>query len=74
MKIQEKLAYIQDNHFSEWLKTRKEVEYEISDSQSMFCVCGKLATGLHESCCKKFQNKITSETLKRLEHLLPKNK
>ena len=69
MKIQEKLKYIQDNHFGEWLKTRSEVENEISNRQSMFCLCGRLATGLHESHCSKFRNKITSETLKKLEHL-----
>jgi len=70
MKIQEKLEYIQDKHFGEWLKTRKETANEISDRQTMFCVCGKLATGLHENCCRKLQNKITSETLKKLEHLI----
>lgn len=70
MKIQEKLKYLQDNHFGEWLKTRQIVANEMSDSQSMFCVCGRLATGLHEMNCRKFQNKITSETVKRLNNLL----
>ena len=70
MKITEKLTYIQDNHFGDWLKTRKVVEAEISNKQSMFCLCGKLATGLHEMSCRKFLNKITSETLNRLEHLI----
>lgn len=69
MKIQEKLKYIQDNHFGEWLKTRREVADEESDKQSMFCVCGKLATGLHESNCKKLNKKIISKTLKRLKYL-----
>jgi len=31
MKIQEKLQYIQDNHFGEWMKTRQEVFNEISE-------------------------------------------
>ena len=53
---------------NDWLKTRKEVEDEISNNQPFFCVCGRLATGLHESSCKKLQNKITRETLKRLKH------
>ena len=69
--IQEKLKYIQDNHLGEWLKTRQQVADEISNKQSMFCVCKRLATGLHESSCRKFQNKITNETVKRLKHLLP---
>jgi len=70
MKIQEKLKYIQDNHFGEWLKTRSEVENEISNKQLMFCLCGRLATGLHENNCSKFRNRITNETVKRLKHLI----
>ena len=70
MKKEEKLKYLQDNHFGEWLKTRKEMENEISDSQSMFCVCGRLATGLHESNCRKFHDKVTDETVKKLNHLI----
>lgn len=70
MKIQDKIAFLQDNHFSEWLKTRQEVAQELSEKQSMFCVCRRLATGLHESGCRVFQNKITSETVKRLGNLL----
>ena len=70
MKITNKLKYIQENYLGEWLKTRQETENELSDSQSMFCVCGRLATGLHESHCRKFQNKIINETLKKLGHLL----
>jgi len=71
MKITEKLQYIQDNHFSDWLTMRREVHNEFSNKQSTFCVCGRLATGLHENCCKKFNNTVTIETLKRLKHLFP---
>lgn len=70
MKIQEKLQFIQGNHLGEWLKARAEVADEISNKQQMFCVCGKLATGLHESYCIKLQAEITKQTLKRLEHLI----
>jgi len=70
MKIQEKLKILQDNHFEEWLETRQKTEQEESDRQAMFCVCGKLATGLHESGCKKFNNRITKLTVEKLEHLL----
>lgn len=69
MKITEKLEYLQTNHFSEWLKTRQEVEDELSNKQSMFCLCGRLATGLHERNCKRFRNKVISETVKRLKKL-----
>jgi hypothetical protein len=55
MKLQDKLNYLQEKHMSEWLRTRRETENEVSDGQSMYCVCGKLATGLHEMHCKKFR-------------------
>ena len=70
MRLQEKLNILQDNHFSEWLKTRREVANEESAKQSMFCVCGRLATGLHESHCTKLSKRITNITIKRLSHLL----
>lgn len=70
MKIQEKINHLQDNHFGEWLKARSEVENELSNKQDLRCVCGKLATGFHESTCRLFQNKINSETVKRLKELL----
>ncbi len=70
MKMFEKLDYIQNNHMGDWLKTRREVEDELSERQSMFCICGRIATGLHEMNCKRFRNKITSETVKRLKHLI----
>lgn len=70
MKIQHKLTFIQNNHFREWLETRNKVKDEISSQQRMWCICGRLATGLHESNCIKFRNKVRSETVKRLKHLL----
>lgn len=70
MKIGEKLNYLFDNHLSELLKTRREVEDELSKKQAVFCVCGALATGLHESYCRKFRKKVDSEAVKRMKHLL----
>ena len=74
MKIGQKLYYLQNHHFKEWLKVRQEVEDEISNQQKLFCICGRLATGLHETNCSKFRNKVSSETANRLKHLLPKKK
>ena len=71
MKNHEKLAYLKDNHFQLFLTTRREVFNELSDSQTTFCCCGRLATGLHESHCIRFNNKVNAETIKRLKHLLP---
>ena len=72
MKITEKLEYIQNKHFSEWVNTRNQVDTEFSMKQPIFCLCGKLATGLHESNCRKFKDAVIKETVRRLEPLLPK--
>lgn len=73
MKLSEKLDYLLRHHRGEWLKVRQETKDELSARQSMFCFCGRLATGLHEMNCSRFRNKVTSETVKRLNHLLIHN-
>ena len=72
-EINKKVNYLQENHFGEWLSTRQKVENEISDNQSVFCVCGRLATGLHESHCGKFRTKVNQKTVERLEYLTTSN-
>lgn len=74
MKKHEKLAYLKDTDFGLFVKTRQIVFDELSDQQTMFCCCGKLATGMHERNCTKFNNKVVEETIKRLSYLLPKEK
>ena len=74
MKKYEKLEYLKNADFGLFIKTRQMVFDELSDQQTMFCCCGKLATGLHESNCIKFNNKVDTETIKRLSYLLPKEK
>lgn len=71
-KLQQQLEHLQGNHFSEWLSMRRKVADEFSDRQSMFCMCGRLATGLHENGCRRLNDAITKETVKRLAHLLPR--
>lgn len=67
MKLQEKIEKLKTTQFYAWYNIRKEVELELSECQTMFCCCGRLATGLHETCCRKFQHKVDVETVKRLE-------
>ena len=74
MKKHEKLAYLKDADFGLFVKTRQMVFDELSDQQTMFCCCGKLATGMHERNCNKFNNRVVAETIKRLSYLLPKEK
>ena len=74
MKKHEKLAYLKDVDLGLFVKTRQIVFDELSDQQTMFCCCGKLATGMHERNCTKFNNRVVEETIKRLSYLLPKGK
>jgi hypothetical protein len=74
MKKWEKLAYLKDNHFGLFLTTRQQAFNDLSDQQTMFCCCGRLATGLHEKSCTKFNNKVDTETINRLSNLLPKKR
>ena len=74
MKKYEKLEYLRNADFGLFVKTRQMVFDELSDQQTMFCCCGKLATGLHERNCIKFNNKVDTEIIKRLRHLLPNGK
>ena len=71
MKLSDKLDYLQTNHMGEWLKTRSKVFDSYSTTQSVFCVCGKLATGMHETHCRKLNDTVTKETVNQLQHLLP---
>jgi len=74
MKLTEKLDMLQTKYMGEWLKARREVWDQVSSQYPRFCICGKLCTGLHENNCRRFQNRITSETVKRLSHLLKETK
>lgn len=72
MKKPEKLDYLQNNCPNKWFPAYREEEDKLSDQQPMFCLCGRLATGLHERYCARFKNKVRDNTIGRLKHLLPK--
>lgn len=65
--FKERLQWFINNDFQNWLKFRKIAEDEISSKQSMFCVCGRLATGLHENGCRKFRGKVEKRAVELLE-------
>lgn len=69
MKLIEKIQVLEAHHFREWYEMRVRVDNELSELQGFHCICGRLATGLHERNCGRFRNKVNSETCKRLKHL-----
>lgn len=72
MKISERIEYLKTLQLSTWLSTRQKIFDELSNNQSMFCCCGKLATGLHEQNCRKFNESVDKETVNRLKEFSPK--
>ena len=46
-----KMQELQDKDFKGWLLARQTTWDELSDVHDMFCVCGRLCTGLHEQSC-----------------------
>ena len=73
MNLKDKVEWLKTRFFSDFISTRERVFNELSDKQSMFCICGKLATGLHERSCRKFNKVVDSETVKHLNHLILTN-
>lgn len=72
MKLNEKIQFLNREHWSEFNTMWNNVNDEFSGRQTMFCLCWRLATWLHESNCTRFRAKVNSETVKRLQHLIPK--
>lgn len=71
MRMNERLQYLQNNHFKERLSAKQEADNIVSEQHPMICVCGKLCTGLHELNCSRFKKKVQSLAVKSLKHLLP---
>lgn len=69
MNKSERIEFLKTNHSITWRGTRQKVFDELSDKQTMFCCCGKLATGLHEQNCRKFNTEVDNETANRLQNL-----
>ena len=57
-------------HTMAWMQTWNDAFDELSSMQPVFCVCGKVASGLHERSCAAFRKKVDDAAIKRLEHLM----
>lgn len=60
---------IKSYNIADYARVCAEVFNEMSERQTMFCICGKLATGLHENHCVKFNRAVDKETARRLDKL-----
>lgn len=71
--MKDKMAVLVDKHFAEWHAEWQKQRDKVSDSHSLYCVCGKLATSLHEQHCRKFRAEVDRRTVSALSHLITVN-
>ena len=57
MKEKEKIDWLKSHCFSEFASMYGKVFDDLSETQPIFCVCGKLATGIHEEPVKSSTTK-----------------
>lgn len=72
MKKEEKLEWLRRNHNEAYLEAENKAIAALDDEYPIFCLCGKLATGLHTTNCRKFQEAVKRRILTSLKPLLPR--
>lgn len=74
MTKDEKIYWIRTRAPEPYARARAEAEKELDNLTPVFCFCGALATGLHTSHCKKFQERLKTRIIKALKDMIPKEK
>lgn len=72
MTREEKLKYLQENHYQEFAQAYKEVDMQYHHAYFSYCLCGKKNSVLHETHCPIAIDYKYTQTIKRLQHYLPK--
>ncbi len=67
MTKDQKIYWLQQHAPGPYARARAEAEKELDDLTPMFCFCGNLATGLHTSHCKKFQERMKTKIIQELK-------
>lgn len=71
MTKNEKIAWLQNHVPGPYARARAEAEKELDELTPVFCFCGTLATGLHTSHCRKFQERMKTKIIEKLKDILP---
>ena len=53
-----------------YARAREKALVELDEQTPVFCFCGALATGLHTSHCRRFQDRLKTKILRELNGLL----
>lgn len=68
MTNKEILVNLREENYQLWHELYNKAWEEISNEHEIFCVCGKLCTGLHERNCDKFRNAVDKRIIKLLRN------
>lgn len=71
MTKNDKIALLIQHAPGPYARAKAEAMNELDDMTPIFCFCGALATGLHTSHCKKFQERLKTKIISKLKDLQP---
>lgn len=72
MTKNDKIAWLIQHAPGSYARAKAEAMNELDEMTPVFCFCGALATGLHTSHCKKFQERLKTKIISKLNGMLPK--
>lgn len=71
MTKNDKISWLLQHAPGPYAIARAKAEQELDELTPVFCFCGSLATGLHTSRCRKFQERLKTKIIKEIGGLLP---
>lgn len=68
MTINEKIKKYKSEEYDLWRKLYPKAFDLVDSEHTMFCVCGRLASGLHTQHCNAFKKEVEKRTVKLIEN------
>lgn len=72
MTKNEKILWLQQHVPEAYFQARTKAEVELDRHTPIFCFCGAVASGLHTSRCKKFQERLKTKIIQEIGDLISK--
>ena len=70
MTKNDKIYWLMTHAPGPYARAREKALVELDEQTPVFCFCGALATGLHTSHCRRFQDRLKTKILRELNGLL----
>lgn len=71
MTKNDKIQWLIQHAPGPYARAKTEAMNELDEMTPVVCFCGALATGLHTSHCKKFQEQLKTKIIGKLKDLIP---